>query len=116
MKEENSLIIPKKENIIIRFFKWVTNIFKQKEEETWWQEPDITIPKAVRIPEQANETMEIDENSLEYLYQLSDDELEQLEDTYDEQIEEAQNEIARLDNILQIYKDSIKKLQNQVEE
>ena len=52
---------------------------------------------------------------MEYLYHLSDEELDNLDDLYDEQIEEVKNEVLRLDGILQSYKQSIKKLQTVVE-
>ena len=68
------------------------------------------------MPEKMEQaSMEVDENSLEYLYHLSDEELDKLDDLYDEQIEEVKNEVLRLDGILQSYKQSIKKLQTEVE-
>lgn len=126
MKKENkietSLIVPEKENLFTRFFKWVGNIFGKKPEKVWDETPvttecpSITIPKSVKMPMQIEETEELDENSLEYLYQLSDEELDHLDELYNGQIEEAKNELERLDNILQTYKQSIKKLQNQIPE
>lgn len=121
-KIENSLIIPEKENIFTRFFKWVGNIFGKKSEKIWGETPvtteapSITIPKSVKMPMQIEESDELDENSLEYLYKLSDEELDNLDELYDNQMEEAKNELERLDNILQTYKQSIKKLQNQIPE
>lgn len=122
-KLENSLMIPEKENIFSRFFKWISNIFGKKEQKVWQEGPNvvtecpnITIPKAVKMPAQMNEPMEPDENSLEYLYKLSDQELDDLNELYDNQMEEAKNELLKLDNILQTYKQSIKKLQGQMEE
>lgn len=119
-KLENSLIVPEKENIFTRFFKWVGNLFKVNDtaigEEVVQQAPSITIPKAVKMPIQMEESIEPDENSLEYLYKLSDEELDNLNDLYDKQMEEAKNEIERLDNILQTYKQTIKKLQGQIAE
>ena len=73
---------------------------------------DITIPKSVQMPER---TQNIDENSLEYLYNLSDEELDDLDKLYENQMEEAKNEISRLEDILQTYKQSIKKLQGEIE-
>ncbi len=119
-KLENSLIVPEKENVLIRFFKWMKCIYKQSDtaigEEDIQQAPSITIPKAVKMPVQMEESMEPDENSLEYLYKLSDDELESLNNLYDQQMEEAKNEIEKLDNILQMYKDTIKKMQGKMAE
>ena len=72
--------------------------------------------ESVQMPEKMEQaSMEVDENSLEYLYHLSDEELDKLDDLYDEQIEEVKNEVLRLDGILQSYKQSIKKLQTEVE-
>lgn len=119
-KLENSLIVPEKENMFTRFFKWIKSIFIPKDtafgEEILQQAPSITIPKAVRMPIQMEETMEPDENSLEYLYKLSDEELENLNDAYDQQMEDAKNEIEKLEDILQTYKDTIKKLQGKMAE
>lgn len=119
-KLENSLIVPEKENILTRFFKWMKCIFMPSDtaigEEVIQQAPSITIPKAVKMPVQMEESMEPDENSLEYLYKLSDDELESLNNLYDQQMEEAKNEIEKLDNILQMYKDTIKKMQGKMAE
>lgn len=119
-KLENSLIVPEKENPFIRFFKWIKSIFMPNDtaigEEIVSQAPSITIPKAVRMPIQMEETMEPDENSLEYLYKLSDEELENLNDAYDQQMEDAKNEIEKLEDILQTYKDTIKKLQGKMAE
>ena len=119
-KLENSLIVPEKENQFIRFFKWIKSIFMPNDtaigEEIVSQAPSITIPKAVRMPIQMEESMEPDENSLEYLYKLSDEELENLNDAYDQQMEDAKNEIEKLEDILQTYKDTIKKLQGKMAE
>lgn len=119
-KLENSLIVLEKENVFIRFFKWMKGIFMPKDvaigEETLQQAPSITIPKAVRMPIQMEDTMETDENSLEYLYKLSDEELENLNDLYDQQMEDAKNEIEKLDNILQTYRETIKKMQGKMAE
>lgn len=121
-KIENSLIIPEKENIFTRFFKWVSNMFEKKQKEVWTEEAvdkpiqNITIPKAIKMPIRIEEPEEPEENSLEYLYKLSDEELDDLDKLYDKQMEEAQNEISRLDNILQTYKQSIKKMQGQINE
>ena len=97
-KLENSLIVPEKENPFIRFFKWIKSIFMPNDtaigEEIVSQAPSITIPKAVRMPIQMEESMEPDENSLEYLYKLSDEELENLNDAYDQQMEDAKNEMS----------------------
>ncbi len=118
-KLENSLIVPEKENFVARFLKWISNIFHKEETKTWTEQtvatecPSITIPKAVQMPTQVMEPIEPDENSLEYLYKLSDEELDNLNNLYDSQMEEAKNEILKLDNILQSYKQSIKKLQGQ---
>ena len=119
---ENALIVKPKENIFIRFCKWVTNVFGNSKKHEWEEEPvtvkaqEITIPKAVKMPTKFEEPEELDENSLEYLYKLSDTELDNLDKLYDGQMEEAKNELLRLDNILQTYKQSIKKLQGQVAE
>ncbi len=118
MKKENSLIVREKENVFSRVFKWIRNIFVKKEknisiqkEETVISEfPNITIPKAVQMPA-STEEIPLDKNSLEYLYELSDEELELINQQYDEQMEEAKNEILRLENILQTYKQSIQKMQ-----
>lgn len=119
-KLENSLIVAPKENVFTRFFKWIGNLFGKEEvitqENVVEQAPSITIPKAVKMPAKITEPIEPDENSLEYLYKLSDEELDNLNDLYDKQMEEAKNEIVRLDNILQTYKQSIKKLQGQMAE
>lgn len=119
-KIENSLTVPEKENIFSRFFKWLKHIFIPSDtvigEEVVQQAPSITIPKAVKMPVQMEESIEPDENSLEYLYKLSDKELENLNNLYDQQMEEAKNEIEKLDDILQTYKDTIKKLQGKMAE
>lgn len=121
-KLQNSLMVPEKENIITRFVKWVKGLFGKNEKISYLEEPvatenaSITIPKAVKMPTKIEESIEPDENSLEYLYQLSDQELDDLDDLYNKQMEEAKEEIIRLDNILQTYKQSIKKLQGQVAE
>lgn len=119
-KLENSLIVPEKENIFTRFFRWMKNVFMPKDtvirEEVVQQAPSITIPKAVKMPIHMEESINSDENSLEYLYRLSDEELQNLNDLYDKQMEEAKNEIEKLDNILQTYKDTIKKLQGKMAE
>lgn len=110
---EKSLMIPEKENIFSRFFKWVKNIFKkEKEIEILEIKENITIPKAVKFPIKEETIEEIDENSLEYLYKLTDDELDKVEKDYNVQMEQASSEIAKLENILQSYKESIRKLQN----
>lgn len=116
-KVGKDLIIPEKENIFKRFFKWVSQIFHKEEMEyTPENVSEITVPKSVQMPEKMEQaSMEVDENSLEYLYHLSDEELDKLDDLYDEQIEEVKNEVLRLDGILQSYKQSIKKLQTEVE-
>ncbi len=116
-KVGKDLIIPEKENIFKRFFKWVSQIFHKEEMEyTPENVSEITVPKSVQMPEKMEQaSMEVDENSLEYLYHLSDEELDKLDDLYDEQIEEVKNEMLRLDGILQSYKQSIKKLQTEVE-
>ena len=119
---EKSLMIPEKENIFKKIFKWVQNLFNKKENNKYFEEPiapqiqNITIPKSVKIPIRLEEEEEIDENSMEYLYKLSDAELDDLEKLYDTQMEDAKNEIARLDNILEEYKQSIKKLQGKIAE
>lgn len=121
-KIENRLIIPEKETVFSRLCKWVKNIFHPKKAKTWSEEPvvsqcpNITIPKAVKMPVRMEEPEVFSENSLEYLYQLSDDELDNLDYLYDEQMEEAKNEIIKLENILQTYKQSIKKLQENLTE
>lgn len=125
MKEENEFgndfIIPQKETILTRFFKWIVRLFHKKEtkmiaEMTTTQNPDITIPKAVKIPEKMEEIGELGENSLEYLYQLADDELDHLSDLYDTQMEEHKKEIERLNGILQAYKNAIKDIQGKIAE
>ena len=117
MKEEKRLIVPEKENIFTRFFKWVSNIFGKKEKNIWNEQleeknSDFIIPKDVAKIQIEKEPE--DENSLEYLYKLSDKELDELNLLYDTQVEEAKNEIEKLENILQNYKQSIKKLQEDI--
>lgn len=116
-KVGKDLMIPEKENILKRIFKWVTNIFQKSEmEETQEDLAEITVPKSVKMPEKTEQVpMVSDENSLEYLYQLSDEELENLDQLYEDQMEEAKNEVLRLEEILQSYKQTIKKLQTEVE-
>lgn len=116
-KVGNDLIIPEKENIFKRFFKWVSHMFHKEEiEDAPENVSEITVPKSVKMPEKIEQVpMETDENSLEYLYHLSDEELENLDHLYDEQMEETKNEVLRLEGILQSYKQSIKKLQTEVE-
>ena len=110
---EKSLIIPEKENIFTRLFKWIKNIFKkEKEIEILEIKENITIPKAVKMPIKEETIDDIDENSLEYLYKLTDDELDKVEKEYNTQMEQASSEIAKLENILKSYKENIKKLQN----
>ena len=120
---DKSLIVPEKENIFKRFFKWISNIFNKdsNDENSKWNEQnvdskplDITIPKAVQIPLKITEQDAVDENSLEYLYNLSDEELDELDNLYDAQMEEAKTEIEKLDSMLQTYRESIKKLQSQL--
>lgn len=117
-KLENSLIVLEKEGIFTRLKKWVIGFFGKNDtivDTNIVQEaPSITIPKAVKMPIQIDEPSEPDENSLEYLYQLSDEELDDLNSLYDNQMEEAKNEVLKLENMLQTYKQSIKKLQGQV--
>ena len=121
-KLEKNLIVPEKETIFSRFFKWVKTVFGKKQEKIWSQEPvvsqfpNITIPKAVQMPIQIEEPEGIDKNDLEYLAKLSDSELDDLDKLYDEQIEEAKSEMVRLENILQTYKQSIKKMQENLAE
>ena len=111
---ENNLIVPSKEKLLTRFFKWVANLFgKHKKSTLEIPKPDRIVPKAVKMPEAVEE---FEENSLEYLYKLSDEELENLNDAYDQQMEDAKNEIEKLDHILQTYKDTIKKLQGKMAE
>ena len=108
---ENNLIVPSKEKLLTRFFKWVANLFgKHKKSTLEIPKPDRIVPKAVKMTEAVEE---FEENSLEYLYQLSDEELDELDDNYSVQMEENQKEIERLNGILQAYKDTIKKLQGQ---
>ena len=118
-KIEKSLRLIEKENLFSRFFKWIANLFHQKEDvqaaEKVQDLPNITIPKVVKAIEKLEENPVEDENSLEYLYRLSDNELEDLEHLYDEQMEELTKEIGKLEEILQSYKKSIKELQNKVE-
>ena len=110
---EKSLIIPEKENIFTRLFKWIKTIFKkEKEIEILEIKENITIPKAVKMPIKEETIDDIDENSLEYLYKLTDDELDKVEKEYNTQMEQASSEIAKLENILKSYKENIKKLQN----
>ena len=110
---EKSLIVPEKENIFSKFFKWIKNIFnKPKEIEYVEVKETITIPKAVKMPIYDEKIDEIDENSLEYLYKLTDDELDKIEKDYNLQMEQASSEIAKLEDILKSYKETIKKLQN----
>lgn len=124
-KLEKSLMIPESENIFTRFFNWVSNLFgkKQKEPQLLEEHIDInasiqtfTIPKAVKMPIRMEAPEEVDENSLEYLYKLNDEELDDLNKLYNEQMEEAKNEILKLDNILESYRQSIKKLQGKITE
>ena len=121
---EKSLMIKEPENIFSRFFNWMKNLFGKKEEVIYNSDlvenepnimPEFTIPKAVQIPVRQEVEEELVENSLEYLYKLSDAELDSLNQDYDNQMEEAKNELMKLENILQTYKQSIKKLQGQVE-
>ena len=127
MKETNnlekSLIIKKPEGIFSRFLNWAKGLFTRKNEKVWMPEEiqpapvqEITIPKAVKMPVREIETEEQIENGLEYLYKLSDDELDDLSKDYDNQMEEAKNEFLKLENILQTYKQTIKKLQGKMEE
>ena len=118
-KVGKDLMIPEKENIFKRLFKWITNIFHKDEiieKETQESLAEITVPKSVKMPEKMEQAPSItDENSLEYLYQLSDEELENLDQLYEGQIEEAKSEVLKLEEILQSYKQTIKKLQTEVE-
>lgn len=117
---EKSLIVPDKENIFTKFFKWVKGIFIKEEkienievdELSKNEIENITIPKNVKMPVRIED---VDENSLEYLYNLSDEELDNLDELYDSQMEEQKNEALRLEDILQTYKQSIKKLQGEVD-
>lgn len=117
-KIEKSLIVPEKKNLFSRFLKWIGNLFHQKENlepaEIEEDLPNITIPKVVKSLEKIEEIPAEDENSLEYLYRLSDEELGDLEHLYDEQMEESTKEIAKLEEMLQSYKKTIKELQNKV--
>lgn len=112
-------MVSEKENLFSRFFKWIVNVFHKKEKiqtnEMTEELPNITIPKVVKTPEKVEEIVPEDENSLTYLYRLSEGELEDLEHLYDEQIEESVKEVTRLEEMLQSYKKSIKELQNKVE-
>lgn len=121
-KIEKNLMIPERESIFIRLFKWAKKTFGKKEEKIWTEEPvtaevsDITVPKAVKMPITVEEPEEFGENSLEYLYKLSDEKLDELDKLYDGQIEEAKNEVLKLENILQNYKQNIKRLQENLGE
>lgn len=117
---ENSLIVPEKENVFTKLFKWIKGVFVKNDLsknneinnalENQFQ--DITIPQNVKIPARIER---IDENSLEYLYNLSDEELDNLNNLYDTQMEEQKAEALRLEDILQTYKQTIKKMQGEVE-
>jgi len=124
-KLETSLMVIEKEGMFSRFFKWVSNIFGKKEKNQMPQLPEendiinqtiptFTIPKAVKMPLRIETIEELDENSLEYLYKLSDEELDEVNMLYNEQMEEAKTEILKLENILENYRKSIRKLQGQI--
>ncbi len=116
-KVGKDLIVPEKENIFKRFFKWISNVFHKEETEFVSENAaEITVPKSVKMPEKMEQVPSVtDENSLEYLYQLSDEELEKLDQLYERQMEEAKSEVLKLEEILQSYKQTIKKLQTEVE-
>ncbi len=120
-KLENNLMVVEKEKWLTRFFKWVSHVFHRKP-KAWTQEPvvsqcpNITIPKTVKMVDEIELDTEPDKNSLEYLYQLPDEELDELNQFYEQQMEESKNEIERLNGILQTYKESIKTLQGKLAE
>lgn len=117
---EKMLIVPEKENVFLKFFKWICKAFQRNKEIEKLEEvyvesnSKIMIPKNVKIPERAEKKQPIDVNSLEYLYHLTDEELEQLEAGYDKQIEKAKQEVLRLEEILQTYKKTIKRFQEDI--
>lgn len=124
-KSEKSLIVQENENVFTRFFKWIKNIFSRKEKQSDYIEENIminssiqtyTIPEAVKMPTRIENPEELDENSIEYLYKLDDDELNDLNILYNEQMEEAKTEITKLERIVETYKQTIKKLQGQLSE
>lgn len=130
---ERSLIVKEKENIFSKFFNWMKGLFKKNETKDnlivekistntndsflsiHVPESDITIPKSVKMTSKIDTIEDVDKNSLEYLYKLSDNELDNLNKLYDVQMEEAKNEIEKLNGILESYKESIKKMQEQIE-
>jgi len=111
---EKSLVIPKKDNVFVRIFKWIAGIANQEDEDlkelSNENNAEVIIPKAVEIPESSKPK----KGSLEYLYNLSDKELDNLDQMYDGQIEEVKNELSKLEDILQSYKKTIKKFQEMV--
>lgn len=122
---EKSLIVPENENVFTRFFKWIKSIFSKKETRSDYIDENIiinssiqtyTIPEAVKMPARIEKPEELDENSIEYLYKLDDDELNDLNILYNEQMEEAKAEITKLERIVETYKQTIKKLQGQLSE
>ena len=65
---ENSLMVPQKENVITRFFHWVSNLFKKKNVKTEApaEVPPVMIPREVKTQEKKK----YDENSLEYFFRF----------------------------------------------
>lgn len=115
-KIEQSLVVPKKANIFIKFFKWIASLVNRKDEEleelVEENKPNIIIPEAVQIPGQVMaQKANLEEGSLEYLYCLSDKELDRLDKFYDDKIEDSKKELLRLNEILHAYKEELKKYQ-----
>lgn len=120
MKEENRLIVKEKESIFAKISKWFSNLFGGNKKNLWeekieseYQESKFIIPDNVEMVERK---VEEDENSLSYLYKLSDEQVDKLDALYDNQMEEAKDEILKLEKILQNYKLSIKKFQEELAE
>ena len=122
-KLEKSLMIPEKENIFKRFFKWIKGIFGKDEElyfegnfENVTEQTEYTIPKNVKLPIRLENIDDLDKNSIEYLYSLSDNEIENLNELYNNQMDDCKGELEKLEEMLQKYRQKIKQLQQQLPE
>lgn len=112
-----SLMIIEREKILTKFLKWISNLFRKNPTipDSWTEEniqtakPNITIPKAIQMPSRIANNGIVEKNSLEYLYNLSDEELNDLENEYDNQIQKTKTEIEKMNRMIEKYKDNIKK-------